>query len=83
MQFRGSWIPVLSACGVLNLDSSKNNVITTLCTDIVLLSIMFIRLFQIRREGGTSQPGMGRLLWTQVRWWRFSLVAVHYDLLMW
>lgn len=76
MQFRGLWIPMLSACGVSNLDSSKYNVITTLCTDIVLLSIMFIRLLQIRRKGGTPHRSMGRLLWTQVRWWRSSLVAM-------
>ena len=67
---------MLSACGVSNLDSSKYNVITTLCTDIVLLSIMFIRLLQIRRKGGTPHRSMGRLLWTQVRWWRSSLVAM-------
>jgi hypothetical protein len=54
---------------VLNLETSKANIIVTLATDIILLLIMLFGLLRLRVQGA-GMFGLGRLLWRQVglRW---------------
>ena len=49
--------------------------IVMLITDVVLLLTMFVGLLRLRRRGGGTFE-LGRLLWKQVRWWRFPLAVV-------
>jgi len=60
---------------IVNLHISELNILVTLATDIILLLIMSFGLF---RQGfhERSAFGLGRLLWKQVRYWRFSLAVV-------
>jgi hypothetical protein len=46
--------------------------IVILVTDIILLSTMLVGLLRMRRRCGDTFA-LGRLLWTQVRYWRFFL----------
>ena len=48
-----------------NLESIRLSTIVALVTDIILLSIMLIGLFRMRRHGGGALA-LGRLLWSQV-----------------
>ncbi|KAI0298459.1 hypothetical protein B0F90DRAFT_1669045 [Multifurca ochricompacta] len=73
-QIRSTWVPVQNVCGVLNIQSSKNNIIATLVTDIVLLITMLVGLLRIRRRGG-SLLGLGRLLWKQGLIWLLVATA--------
>jgi hypothetical protein len=50
---------------VLNLETSKANIIVTLATDIILLLIMLIGLLRLRVQGA-GMFGLWRLLWRQV-----------------
>ena len=65
----------MDTCVVLNLQVIKLNLISTLAVDTILLFIMFIGLLR-RRFHERSAFGMGRLLWRQVGYWRFSLAVV-------
>jgi len=65
-QIRATRAPAGSNCVVLNIPSTKLNVIVTLGTDIVLFAIMLIGLLRLGfHERGAF--GMGRLLWRQVQ----------------
>jgi hypothetical protein len=44
-------------------ESNKPNIIVTLVTDIVLLLMMLVGLFRLRRYGAGT---LGQLLWKQV-----------------
>ena len=65
----------MDTCVVLNLQVIKLNLISTLAVDTILLFIMFIGLLR-RRFHERSAFDMGRLLWRQVGYWRFSLAVV-------
>ena len=43
--------------------------------DIALVLAMFVGLLRLRDRGG-GMFGLARLLWKQVRWWRFLVDAV-------
>ena len=49
---------------MLNTESSLQNVIATLVTDVVLLLTMLVGLLRLRRNGIVF--GLGHLLWKQV-----------------
>ena len=52
-------------CVVLNIHSTKLNLIVVLITDIILLFIMLIGLLRLGfHESGVQ--GLGHLMWTQV-----------------
>ncbi len=55
---------------MLQLDSIRLSTIALLAADIVLILIMFVGLYRVRRRGG-GLMGLGRLLWNQVGWERF------------
>ena len=65
----------MDGCVILDLQLIKINLISTLTVDIILLFVMFIGLLR-RRLHERSAFGLGRLLWRQVGYWRFSLVVV-------
>ena len=54
-----------------NMDSNKINIILSLASDVILLLIMLVGLLRLRLESG--EFGLGRILWNQVRRWRFLL----------
>ena len=58
---------------MLNTDSSKYNLLSTLCADVIMFITMLVGLFRLRLGAGTF--GLGRLLWTQVGQW-FSLFVM-------
>jgi len=77
VRLRSSWEPAqgTGTCAVLNTEISKANIVTTLCTDIILLVIMLVGLFRLRLQ--VSNPSsLGRLLWTQgIIWILLAAVA--------
>lgn len=65
VRLRAAWVLERRMCAILNIESSKLNIIVALITDITLLLIMLVGLLGLRRYGvGTF--GLGRLLWKQV-----------------
>jgi hypothetical protein len=58
------WVPEQSACVVLNTERSKDNIIATLVSDVVLLLTMLVGLLRLRKDG--TLFGLGKLLWRQV-----------------
>jgi hypothetical protein len=70
-------MPIVDSCNVLNVESTKLNIIITLGTDIILLIIMLVGLLRLNlHESGAF--GLGRLMWRQVRCWRFLLAVVFF-----
>ncbi|KAI0275779.1 hypothetical protein BGY98DRAFT_990566, partial [Russula aff. rugulosa BPL654] len=62
-------------CVTINLESIRLSTIVALVTDIILLTIMVIGLFRMRRHGGGTMA-LGRLLWSQgVIWLVIAVVA--------
>lgn len=51
----------------VRIDSIQLDTIVTLVTDIVLLLIMLVGVFRLRRDGGGAMA-LGRLFWNQVGW---------------
>ena len=49
---------------VLNTERSKDNIIATLVSDVVLLLTMLVGLLRLRKDG--TLFGLGQLLWRQV-----------------
>jgi len=67
-RIRTTRAPVAATCVVLNVPSTKLNVVVTLSTDIVLLVIVLIGLLRLGfHERGAF--GMGHLLWRQGLIW--------------
>jgi hypothetical protein len=60
---------------VVNFDSTKLTVVSSLVTDIALLLIMLIGLLRLRLKAGKAMS-LGRILWNQVQWWQFSLTVI-------
>jgi hypothetical protein len=56
------------------MQSNKINIIAQLTSDVILLLIMVAGLLRLRLEIGDF--GLGRILWNQVRWWRFLLALI-------
>jgi len=69
-RLRAAWAPAQSVCEVLNPESSKSNVITSLVTDVVLLLIVLVGLVRMRLHGNTKF-GLGQVLWSQGLIWLF------------
>jgi len=59
------WSPEATTCTLLNIETTKLAVISTLVTDVVLLLLMAIGLFRMHR-GADSVPALGRILWKHV-----------------
>ncbi|KAI9454253.1 hypothetical protein BJY52DRAFT_766903 [Lactarius psammicola] len=73
-QLRATWAPVQGVCAVLNIEKSKNNIIVTLVTDVVLCLTMLVGLLRLRQHG--TMMGLWRLLWRQgVIWLIMATVA--------
>jgi hypothetical protein len=68
------WSDESNSCVILNPDSSKINIIAGLICDGLLLLIMLVGLLRLRLDIGVF--GLGRILWNQVRWWRFLLAVI-------
>ena len=66
MQLRSTWSDETGACDLLNPDTSKPNIISSLVTDVILLLIMLMGLLR-SRVGAIGAFGVGRMLWNQVR----------------
>jgi hypothetical protein len=66
-----------------NLDSTSLKLSTgaIFFTDILSFSIMLVGLLRMRRET-TDASSLGRFLWKQVRWFRFSPAVILPHLLM-
>ncbi len=56
------------------MQSNKMNIIVSLASDVILLLIMLAGLLRLRLE--IREFGLGRILWNQVRWWRFLLAVI-------
>ena len=63
-------------CALLNLETTKASIFTSLTTDILLLVIMLVGLFNQDLVTGNAF-GLGRTLWKQVRYdgSRYSVTA--------
>jgi hypothetical protein len=57
---------VANTCALLNLETTKASIFTSLTTDILLLLIMLAGLFHQDLVKGNAF-GLGRTLWKQVR----------------
>jgi len=69
-KIRAVWMPIVDSCNVLNVESTKLNIIITLGTDIILLLIMLVGLLRLNlHESGAF--GLGRLMWKQGLVWLF------------
>ncbi|KAN0141805.1 hypothetical protein V8E53_000267 [Lactarius tabidus] len=62
-----AWVPEQRVCAVLNTDSSLQNILSTLATDVALLLTMLFGLLSLRRKG--SMFSLGQLLWKQGLIW--------------
>ena len=58
-----------------NTEHGKATIIAMLSSYILLLVIMLVGFFRQRPEG-VNMSGLIQLLWSQVRWWRLSLVVM-------
>jgi len=73
-QIHATWEPTQSVCAVLNPESSKNNIIVTLATDVVLLLIMLVGLLRLRQN--SISLALVQFLWTQgLIWFLLATVA--------
>jgi len=66
-QLHSAWSQAQGACTVLNTERSKDNVIATLVSDVVLLLTMLAGLLRLRKDG--TLFGLGKLLWRQGLVW--------------
>ncbi|KAH9954626.1 hypothetical protein BC827DRAFT_954478 [Russula dissimulans] len=64
-RIRSGWSTDQNNCVILNMESNKYIIVVVFVTDIVLLLIMLVGLFRLRRRGGGTFE-LGRLLWKQV-----------------
>ncbi|KAH9007637.1 hypothetical protein EDB84DRAFT_1572686 [Lactarius hengduanensis] len=63
-KLRATWVPVPGVCAVLNIESSKNTVILTLVTDVILCLTMLVGLLRLR-QNGTTMVALWNFLWRQ------------------
>ncbi|KAH9037447.1 hypothetical protein EDB85DRAFT_1935982 [Lactarius pseudohatsudake] len=69
-KLRATWVPVPGVCAVLNIESSKNTVIVTLVTDVILCLTMLVGLHRLRKNGITVLASWN-FLWRQGLIWVF------------
>lgn len=74
-KLRATWVPVPGVCAVLNIESSKNTVILTLVTDVVLCLTMLVGLLRLRQPG-TTMVALWNFLWRQGLIWVFLATVV-------
>ncbi|KAI9432741.1 hypothetical protein H4582DRAFT_2061560 [Lactarius indigo] len=74
-QLRAAWVPVPGVCAVLNIGKSKNTVIVTLITDVILCLVMLVGLLRLRQHGITM-VGLWNFLWKQGLIWVFLASVV-------
>jgi hypothetical protein len=68
------WSDESNSCVLTDPQSFKINLIVEIASDVVLLLIMLVGLLRLRLE--IRELGLGRILWNQVRWWRFLLAVI-------
>ncbi|KAN0118812.1 hypothetical protein V8E52_004923 [Russula decolorans] len=68
VRLRATWSPETDACVLLNAETSKPNIISSLVTDVVLLLIMLAGLVRLR-IGKNGPFGLARILWNQGLIW--------------
>jgi hypothetical protein len=68
------WSDESNSCVLTDPRSFKINLIAEIASDVVLLLIMLVGLLRLRLE--IREFGLGRILWNQVRWWRFLLAVM-------
>ncbi|KAH9011867.1 hypothetical protein EDB84DRAFT_1444948 [Lactarius hengduanensis] len=74
-KLRATWVPVPDVCAVLNIESSKNTVIVTLVTDVILCLTMLVGLLRLR-QNGTTMVALWNFLWRQGLIWVFLATVV-------
>lgn len=75
VRIRTKWTPGVDACVVVNLRITELNILVSLCTDIILLLIMFFGLLRLGFHE-CSTFGLGRLVWKQgVIWLLVAAIA--------
>lgn len=65
LQIRAKRLPQQENCMIPNSESGKLNITVTLITDVILLLLMLVGLFRIRRYGGGTSC-LAHLMWKQV-----------------
>jgi len=74
VRIRSTYVETVNSCLVLNFQTAKLNVLSSLVTDILLLLIMLIGLLRMRyHEHGAFS--MGRLMWRQSLIWLFVAIV--------
>ncbi|KAH9015209.1 hypothetical protein EDB84DRAFT_1679970 [Lactarius hengduanensis] len=74
-KLRATWVPVPGVCAVLNIESSKNTVILTLVTDVILCLTMLVGLLRLR-QNGTTMVVLWNFFWRQGLIWVFLATVV-------
>ncbi|KAH9034467.1 hypothetical protein EDB85DRAFT_2289062 [Lactarius pseudohatsudake] len=74
-KLRATWVPVPGVCAVLNIESSRNTVILTLVTDVILCLTMLVGLLRLR-QNGTTMVALWNFLWRQGLIWVFLATVV-------
>ncbi|KAH9030477.1 hypothetical protein EDB84DRAFT_1562547 [Lactarius hengduanensis] len=74
-QLCATWVPVPGVFAVLNIESSKNTVIVTLVTDVILCLTMLVGLLRLRQHG-TTMVALWNFLWRQGLIWVFLATVV-------
>ncbi|KAH9037441.1 hypothetical protein EDB85DRAFT_2273360 [Lactarius pseudohatsudake] len=74
-KLRATWVPVPGVCAVLNIESSKNTVIVTLVTDVILCLTMLVGLLRLR-QNGTTMVALWNFFWRQGLIWVFLATVV-------
>jgi len=74
VKIRSAWSPVANTCELLNLETTKASIFGSLSTDILLLLIMLVGLFNQDLVKGNAF-GLGRTLWKQGLVWLLIATA--------
>lgn len=61
------WSPVATTCTLLNLETNKPAVISTLAADVVLLILTIVGLFRMQHLQADNVFAWIYILWKQVR----------------
>lgn len=74
VRIRSAWSPEANTCALLNLNVTKASIFGSLSTDILLLVIMLVGLFNQDMIAGNAF-GLGRTLWKQGLIWLLIATA--------
>ena len=77
MEARSTWSPTLAACVLENTSQSRDNITTTMASDIVMLIIMLVGLLHTRQ----TSYGVVRHLYVQVGRVMFLPLAIEVKVL--